>query len=110
MTCIAIDGDTLSCEGERIRILGVNSRELHGTCAAAAWGDRAFTVAAIRRGPLILERHGLDRYGRTLAVVYVGWVAPDRILAEWIIAAGHGEPYGSTTRRTAVGRRPADRC
>lgn len=112
MTYIAIDGDTIACSGERIRILGVNTPEIHGRCPAQAEAARRFTAEVLRASVIIIEPHGRDRYGRTLAVVYVNSLSPENILAEWIISSGHGVPYGST-RRATPGRllpRREDRC
>lgn len=105
--CIAIDGDTIRCNNEHIRLVGVNSPELHGHCHAAAERARTFTMARLHAASVVsIDRFGTDQYGRTLAVVRVDGI----ILAEWIISEHHGEPYGSTTRRTRVGQRSPDRC
>ena len=73
-----VDGDTLVVDAERVRLVGVDAPELRGAhCAAeealarlAADRLRALTAA----GALDLERRGIDRYGRTLAVVRVAGV------------------------------------
>lgn len=77
-TLIAIDGDTLRCGRERIRLLGIDAPELPGHCRRGRKcvdGDpvasRAALAAAIARGPATIERRGRDRYGRTLARVRV---------------------------------------
>lgn len=78
MAClaIAVDGDTLRCGDERIRLLGIDAPELNGHCRkgrTCASGDpvrsRAVLASAIRDRPLVIIRHGKDRYGRTLAQV-----------------------------------------
>lgn len=82
LACIVIDGDTLRCDGERIRLLGIDAPELHAcpkrrTCAP---GDGKVSKGSLERqlsaniGQLKIERVGFDRYGRTLAVVTVGGV------------------------------------
>ncbi len=79
-----IDGDTVRCGprhgGEVVRLLGIDAPEMPGHCRrgrACAPGDpfasKASLQAAVRlRGRVTIERHGRDRYGRTLAFVRVG--------------------------------------
>lgn len=76
--CIAIDGDTLRCsELGRVRLLGIDAPELHGcpklrTCVPGD-GDASKQALAnlVWRG---VKVHPVvkDRYGRTVAQVYVG--------------------------------------
>ncbi len=80
-TLVAIDGDTLRCGRERIRLLGIDAPELPGHCRRGrrcVEGDpvasRAALAAAIARGRATIERRGRDRYGRTLARVRVNGV------------------------------------
>ena len=80
-TLIAIDGDTLRCGRERIRLLGIDAPELPGHCRRGrkcVQGDpvasRAALAAAIAHGPATIERRSRDRYGRTLARVRVNGV------------------------------------
>jgi len=80
-TLIAIDGDTLRCGKERIRLLGIDAPELPGHCRRGRQcvdGDpvasRASLAAAIVRGRATIERRGRDRYGRTLARVRVNGI------------------------------------
>lgn len=74
---IAVDGDTLRCGEERIRLIGIDAPELPGHCAErreCAPGDpyeATSSLAALARGRAEIERHGRDRYGRTLARVRV---------------------------------------
>jgi endonuclease YncB( thermonuclease family) len=94
----AIDGDTILVSGEKIRVMGVDTPELHARCPAeleAAIAAHIFTQAALDRGPVLLQRTRRDKYGRTLAVV---WIA-DRDLAALLIEAGHGRPYYGERRR-----------
>ncbi len=96
----AIDGDTIvdTSTWEKVRIMGVDTPEIHARCQAeyeAAWRAQRFTAAQLAAGPVVLERHRLDRYGRTLAVVRIG----GRDLAELLIAAGLGRPYHGERRR-----------
>lgn len=80
-TLIAIDGDTLRCGRERIRLLGIDAPEMPGHCRRGRrcvkgdpFASKAALAAAIARGPATIERHGRDRYGRTLARVRVNGV------------------------------------
>lgn len=73
-TCQAVDGDTLRCNGERIRLLGIDAPE-KGKCRAGrkcAPGDPKASqrsLEAALTGKLRIQRVGTDRYGRTLAMV-----------------------------------------
>lgn len=75
--CSAIDGDTLNCGGERIRLLGIDAPELPGHCAAGRVCVSGDPFASKRSIQQLIEprmkivRYGRDDYGRTLAMVYV---------------------------------------
>jgi len=93
------DGDSLTVGAERIRILGVDTPEIACQCereCRAARDAKAFTEKAISSGRVEIERTGRDRYGRTLARVYVD----GNDLAALIIAAGHGRPYTGERRQS----------
>ena len=66
--CIAIDGDTLVCNHQKVRLTNVYAAELNETGGYAA-KRRLQTV--IGSGEVTLRPFGHDRYGRTLAEVYV---------------------------------------
>lgn len=71
--CRVIDGDSLACGNERIRIVGLDTAELRGRCHAEvrlARAARARMQQLVARG-IVIERRGRDRYRRTLAVVRV---------------------------------------
>ena len=74
---VIVDGDTLDIAGERIRLLGPDAPESHESRCEAELVVALKAKARLRalvdeaEGPLLLERHGRDRYGRTLARVYV---------------------------------------
>lgn len=96
----AIDGDSIrSPAGETIRVMGVDTPELGGArCGAeynAAVAARAFTQTELDRGPVRFEPTRKDRYGRTLARVYVG----EQDLAAMLIRAGHGREYHGERRQ-----------
>ena len=73
--CTATDGDTLRCDGERIRLLGIDAPEIGGRCRAGrrcAAGDPDASRSGLQdalEGDLQIERVGRDKYGRTLAIV-----------------------------------------
>ncbi len=76
-TLVAIDGDTLRCGKERIRLLGIDAPELPGHCRQGrkcAPGDPVASTLSLRsklKGRALIDRRGHDRYGRTLAYVRV---------------------------------------
>lgn len=91
------DGDSLRCNGEKIRIVNIDAPELPGSprCdgrrAAPAWCDYAAGAAArdalrqfVARGRVTIERQGTDVYGRTLARVAVNGLDA----GEWLIQRG----------------------
>lgn len=92
VVCRAIDGDTIVCDGEHVRILNIDAPELGAgaRCATeAALAERARQLAAAALAGSRVEvrpdpRRPRDRYGRTLA-----WVDVDgRDLGELLVAAG----------------------
>jgi hypothetical protein len=66
--CIAIDGDTLVCNHQKVRLTNVYAAELNQTGGYAA---KRRLQAVITSGDVTLRPVGHDRYGRTLAEVYV---------------------------------------
>lgn len=74
--CRAVDGDTLRCGCERIRLLGIDAPEMPGHCQPGRRcvpGDPFASRASLARaleGRLTIERIGADRYGRTLGLVH----------------------------------------
>jgi micrococcal nuclease len=66
--CVAIDGDTLRCGRERVRIEGVSAPDLE---KAGGQQARQRLQRRIQSGEVVIERRGQDRYGRTLGRVYV---------------------------------------
>lgn len=71
-----VDGDTIWLAGEKIRLAGFDAPELDGArCRQERELAEAATtrlVTLLARGTLTVQRHGIDRYGRTLAVVSIG--------------------------------------
>lgn len=74
-SCIAIDGDTLRCGRERVRLIGIDAPELPGHCRRGrrcVAGDAVASTRSLAAGlvaPIRIRRLGRDRYGRTLALV-----------------------------------------
>jgi hypothetical protein len=66
--CIAIDGDTLVCNHQKVRLTNVYAAELHEAGGRAAKRRLQMLIAS---GEVALRPLGQDRYGRTLAEVYV---------------------------------------
>lgn len=87
--CVASvhDGDTVRlCSGERVRLIAIDAPELPGSPScqrekrgrhwcndpARAADARAALAAFLRTGPVLIDRRGIDHYGRTLARLSVG--------------------------------------
>lgn len=74
-TPIAVDGDTLRCGRERIRLLAIDAPEMPGNCRRGrkcVSGDpfaSRDSLAIALRPPFTIRRVGFDHYGRTLAAV-----------------------------------------
>lgn len=79
-TLMAVDGDTLRCGDELIRLIGIDAPELPGHCQEGrdcAPGDPVESKRALdtlSRGTALISRQGRDLYGRTLARVQVNGV------------------------------------
>jgi len=75
-----VDGDTLRCGSERIRLLGIDAPEIE-PCSrwrVCAPGDgqasKRSLASAMQLGPIRYRPVTTDRYGRTVAVVWAGRV------------------------------------
>lgn len=66
--CRAIDGDTIRCGRERIRLRNVYAAELG---SRGAESEQKALQRKLDSGKVSIRRHGKDRYGRTLGDVYV---------------------------------------
>jgi len=112
-SCTVVDGDTLRCGAERVRLLGIDAPELPGHCQQGrqcAPGDAHASTrslrAAVAKGTIVIQRIGTDRYGRTLALVRAG--ATD--LSCWQLSQGQAiyKPYwdnGGALARTCPAAR-----
>ena len=94
-----VDGDTIHIDGEKIRIMGLNTPETwRPKCMAERMLGKRATAYGEELAPLIerIERHGKDRYGRTLARVKLDngedW-------ADAMIKAGLAVPFECPNRR-----------
>jgi endonuclease YncB( thermonuclease family) len=66
--CIAIDGDTLVCNHQKVRLTNVYAAELNEVGGRAA---KRRLQALVASHDVVLRPLAVDRYGRTLAEVYV---------------------------------------
>ncbi|HEY4249820.1 MAG TPA: thermonuclease family protein [Roseomonas sp.] len=96
--CSVVDGDTIRCAGQRVRVIGLDAPEVHGRCLREIRMARAATdrMRRLIAGGVRLEAHGRDRYRRRLAVVRD---RQGRDLAQLMIRAGLARPYDGHTRR-----------
>ena len=87
-----VDGDSIVVSDTRIRLEGIDAPEAGQTCSRRlvgwwACGTEATTALArlIDGKPVRCEQRGLDKYGRTLAVCFLG--AED--VNAWMVRQGH---------------------
>ena len=66
--CLAIDGDTLVCNHRKVRLTNVYAAELN---QAGGYAAKRRLQLIVSSGEVVLRPYGQDRYGRTLAEVYV---------------------------------------
>jgi hypothetical protein len=66
--CLAIDGDTLVCDRQKVRLTNVYAAEMNEPGGRAAKQRLRSIIAS---GEVVLRPLGTDRYGRLLAEVYV---------------------------------------
>lgn len=66
--CVAVDGDSLVCERKKIRLSNVYAAELKEPGGQAA---RKKLQELIKGRDVVIVPRGTDKYGRTLAEVYV---------------------------------------
>ncbi|MFN7192344.1 MAG: thermonuclease family protein [Rhodospirillales bacterium] len=100
--CHAVDGDTIVCARETIRIENIDAAEMppHSKCALEAdlaIRAKLFVVDRLARGRVELvrdQKRPRDRYGRTLALVRVDGVD----LGEQLIQVGLARPWEGKRR------------
>lgn len=66
--CIAIDGDTLVCNRQKVRLTNVHAAELNEAGGAQA---KRRLQALVRNRNVTLKPYGHDRHGRLLAEAFV---------------------------------------
>lgn len=66
--CIAVDGDTLVCNRQKVRLTNVYAPELNQAGGGAA---KRKLQALVQGREVALRPHGQDRYGRMLAEAFV---------------------------------------
>jgi endonuclease YncB( thermonuclease family) len=94
-----IDGDTIRYGRERIRIINIDAPETEGRARCNA-ERRLAAVATMTLVDLIegkrleIERHGHDRFGRTLAYIRVSGADVGEMLirARVVVRFGNGRP------------------
>jgi endonuclease YncB( thermonuclease family) len=69
--CTAIDGGTLQCGRERVRVEGLRAPGLNEPGGQEA---RQRLQRRIQYGEVIIERKGRDKYGRTLGRAFVNGI------------------------------------
>ena len=91
-----IDGDTLEIHGDRIRLHGIDAPESSQECyrpSGEAWRcgqQAAFALSdRIGRGTVRCDGHERDRYGRLIAVCYLG----EGDLNAWMVSEGWAVAY-----------------
>lgn len=69
--CRAVDGDTIHCGEDRVRLIGLDAPELRGRCEAERQRAQAATerLRGLIADGVTLTPNGRDRYDRVLAVV-----------------------------------------
>ena len=96
---IVIDGDTIRLGAERVRIMNIDAPETEGRARCNA-ERRLAAVATMKLTEIIMgerlqvERHGKDRFGRTLAYIRVRGADVGEMLIKARVAVpwGNGRP------------------
>ena len=87
---VLVDGDTLALGHERIRLEGPDTPESYKPRCDAELVVALQAKQKLREllgdNEIVIERHGVDKYGRTLARLYVG--DSDTEIGEQLIASG----------------------
>ena len=67
--CTAMDGATLQCGRERVKVEGLSAPELKAPGGQQA---RQRLQQRLQAGEIVIERRGRDKHGRTLGRLFVG--------------------------------------
>lgn len=107
---VIVDGDTLSVDGHRIRLLGIDTPEMGQVCTSASGetfrcGEKARQelVDFISRRPVECRTRGKDPYGRYLAFCSV----EGHDLGRFLITRGWAVAYGDASYRYVSDERMA---
>ena len=86
-----VDGDTIDMDdGTTVRLLGVDAPEVHGGEECGGGAAKARLAELLPPGTFVdVEEHGTDRYGRTLAWVFVN----STNVSEVMVTEGMGPVY-----------------
>jgi endonuclease YncB( thermonuclease family) len=101
-----VDGDTIRCGGERVRLLGIDAPELHGCprnrqCAPGdPVASRLSLQQSLTAGRLQYMAVKRDRYGRAVAVVIAGSLN----LSCWQIRQGQAQYVAKWDDGGRIGR------
>lgn len=105
-----IDGDTLEIHGIQVRLYGIDAPEMGQLCTDARGqryrcGARAANELAnfIARRTISCTRRSTDRYGRTVAVCFLG----STNLNEWMVQQGWALAYVRYSRAYMAAQRQA---
>jgi hypothetical protein len=102
--CLALDGDTLVCNRQKVRLTNVYAAELNEPGGSAAKRRLQTLIAS---GEVTLRPFGHDRYGRTLAEVYVNGRRIEQ--ADIGPRAGRGSQWRGERHVWVATRKPASR-
>jgi micrococcal nuclease len=95
-----VDGDTIWCDREKIRVMDMDAPETRqAQCEselAAGYEAKARLLLLLRSGPITIDRHGLDRYGRTLGRLYIDGIAVADVMIRELLA----RPYDGAKRQS----------
>ena len=96
--CQVVDGDTLRCGAQRVRVIGLDAPEMRGQCPREVRRARAAKdrLAELVAEGVTLRTRGRDRYRRLLAVVRD---RQGRDVAAVMIREGLARPYDGRGRR-----------
>lgn len=87
-----IDGDTVVVNGEHIRLLDIDTPEIHGKCLSEktmAYQAKGYVQGLLATNKVRIERHGKGKYGRTLAYLWIG----DKTINQMLLDAGLARKY-----------------
>jgi endonuclease YncB( thermonuclease family) len=95
------DGDTFRCGETRIRIANIDAPDSR-TCPDQAADAEFFLRAILQHGTLTYEPLYLDRYGRTVAHV---WIDSTNV-ADLLVHLDHAQPWPHSAAGRALTDRP----